>query len=280
MKKLIVLIVIAVFLIACSSKNSYANELKDLEKKYNANIGVYALDTKTGKEIKYNANKRFAYASTFKAISSAMLLEKTPYDELDKKVHISKKDIVTYSPVLEKYVGKTLTLKQLIESTMLYSDNAANNIIIEELGGYEKVNERLEELGDKKTYPSRYEPELNYFSPNDKRDTSTPAAYGETLNKLIVNGKLDKKKKEFLIELMFNNKSGDTLIKDGAPKEFKVADKSGQAITYASRNDIAFVYKKGQSKPIILVIFTNKNDKNAKPNDKLISEIANKILTN
>jgi hypothetical protein len=33
--------------------------------------------------------------------------------------------------------------------------------------------------------------------------------------------------------LMLNNKSGDTLIKDGVSKDCKVADKSGQAITYA-----------------------------------------------
>ena len=31
---------------------------------------------------------------------------------------------------------------------------------------------------------------------------------------------------------MLNNKSGDTLIKDGVSKDCKVADKSGQAITY------------------------------------------------
>ena len=70
---------------------------------------------------------------------------------------------------------------------------------------------------------------------------------------------------------MLNNKSGDTLIKDGV-KRHKVADKSGQAITYASRNDVAFVYPKGQPEPIVLVIFTNKDNKSDKPNDKLISE--------
>ena len=42
--------------------------------------------------------------------------------------------------------------------------------------------------------------------------------------------------------MLNNNKTGDTLIKDGVPKDYKVADKSGQAITYASRNDVAFVY--------------------------------------
>ncbi|GAB5675727.1 hypothetical protein JMUB7483_25420 [Staphylococcus aureus] len=47
---------------------------------------------------------------------------------------------------------------------------------------------------DKVTNPVRYEIELNYYSPKSKKDTSTPAAFGKTLNKLIANGKLSKKK--------------------------------------------------------------------------------------
>lgn len=278
MKKLIVLIVCAIILSACNSKDSHADELKNLEKKYNANVGVYALDTKSGKEIKFNADKRFAYASTSKAVNSAMLLEQVPYDKLDKKVHINKSDIVDYSPVLEKYVGKDITVKELIKASMMYSDNTANNKIIDELGGYKQIRKNLKELGDNTTQPSRYEPDLNNYSPKDKRDTSTPKAYGKTLKKLIEKDDLSKKNKDFLLDLMFNNKNGDTLIKDGVSKKYKVADKSGQALTYASRNDIAYVYPKGHSKPIVLVIFTNKDDKNAKPNDKLISETAKKVM--
>jgi beta-lactamase class A BlaZ len=281
LKKLIFLIVIALVLSACNSNSSHAKELNDLEKKkYNAHIGVYALDTKSGKEVKFNSDKRFAYASTLsKAINSAILLEQVPYNKLNKKVHINKDDIVAYSPILEKYIGKDITLKALIEASMTYSDNTANNKIIKEIGGIKKVKQRLKELGDKVTNPVRYEIELNYYSPKSKKDTSTPAAFGKTLNKLIANGKLSKENKKFLLDLMLNNKSGDTLIKDGVPKDYKVADKSGQAIiTYASRNDVAFVYPKGQSEPIVLVIFTNKDNKSDKPNDKLISETAKSVM--
>ncbi|MDU2310145.1 MAG: class A beta-lactamase [Staphylococcus epidermidis] len=253
MKKLILLIAIALVLSACNSTSSHAKELNNLEKKYNANIGVYALDTKSGKEVKFNADKRFA-------------------------LHINKDDIVAYSPILEKYVGKDITLKELIEASMKYSDNTANNKIINEIGGIKKIKKRLKKLGDKVTNPVRYEIELNYYSPKSKKDTSTPAAFGKTLNKLIANGKLSKKNKNFLLDLMLNNKNGDTLIKDGVPKDYKVADKSGQAITYASRNDVAFVYPKNQSEPIILVIFTNKDNKSDKPNDKLISETAKNVI--
>lgn len=279
MKKFIFIISFSLILsTVIGSKSASASEFKDLEKKYNAHVGVYALNTENGKEVKYNAHKRFAYASTFKTISSAILLEKVPYNQLDKKVKINKKDIVTYSPVLEKYVGKEITLKELIKASMVYSDNTANNKIINEIGGNKQIKKRLAKLDDKTTNPSRLEPELNNYTPNSKQDTSTPIAYGKTLNKLNKSNTMSKKNKQFLLNLMFNNKSGDTLIKDGAPSKFKVADKSGQAITYASRNDIAYVHPKGHTKPIVLVIFTNKDDKNAKPNDKLISESAKAVL--
>lgn len=278
MKKLIIMIASILLLSACSNADATTQDLKKVEDKYDANIGVYALNTATDEEITFNEDKRFAYASTFKAVSSAMLLEKTPHNELNKKVHVSKEDIVPYSPVLEKFINKDITIKKLIEATMLYSDNTANNMIIEELGGYKEVNKRLKSLDDKTTKPSRMEPELNNYDPKNNRDTSTPQAFGKTLNKLINDGRLSKDNKAFLIDLMINNKSGDTLIKKGAPKNFKVADKSGQAITYASRNDVALVYPKGESKPIVLVIFTNKEGKTDKPNDKVVSETAKVVL--
>ncbi|MEB6696387.1 BlaZ-like penicillin-hydrolyzing class A beta-lactamase [Mammaliicoccus sciuri] len=278
MKKLIIMIASILLLSACSTADATTQDLKKVEDKYDANIGVYALNTATDEEITFNEDKRFAYASTFKAVSSAMLLEKTPHNELNKKVHVSKEDIVPYSPVLEKFINKDITIKKLIEATMLYSDNTANNMIIEELGGYKEVNKRLKSLDDKTTKPSRMEPELNNYDPKNNRDTSTPQAFGKTLNKLINDGRLSKDNKAFLIDLMINNKSGDTLIKKGAPKNFKIADKSGQAITYASRNDVALVYPKGESKPIVLVIFTNKEGKTDKPNDKVVSETAKVVL--
>ncbi|WP_239727641.1 MULTISPECIES: BlaZ-like penicillin-hydrolyzing class A beta-lactamase [unclassified Mammaliicoccus] len=278
MKKLILMIASILLLSACSTADATTQDLKKVEDKYDVNIGVYALNTATDEEITFNEDKRFAYASTFKALSSAMLLEKTPHNKLNKKVHVSKEDIVPYSPVLEKFINKDISIKKLIEATMLYSDNTANNMIIEELGGYKEVNKRLKSLDDKTTKPSRMEPELNNYNPKSNRDTSTPQAFGKTLNKLINDGRLSKENKTFLIDLMINNKSGDTLIKKGAPKNFKVADKSGQAITYASRNDVAFVYPKGESKPIVLVIFTNKEGKTDKPNDKVVSETAKVVL--
>ena len=49
---------------------------QELEEKYDATLGIYALDTETNKEISYNADERFAYCSTYKALAAGAILEK------------------------------------------------------------------------------------------------------------------------------------------------------------------------------------------------------------
>ena len=50
---------------------------------------------------------------------------------------------------------------------MKYSDNTANNKIINEIGGIKKLK-TFKKLGDKVTNPVRYEIELNYYSKEQK----------------------------------------------------------------------------------------------------------------
>ena len=49
---------------------------QELEEKYDATLGIYALDTETNKEISYNADERFAYCSTYKALAAGAILKK------------------------------------------------------------------------------------------------------------------------------------------------------------------------------------------------------------
>lgn len=205
-------------------------------------------------------------------------MEKYTYSQLNKEIQISKEDIVEHSPILENYVGKKITIKKLVEAMMLHSDNTAFNKSLEEIGGYKTVKRKLNSLGDNKTNPVRKETELNFYNPNNEKDTSTPKSYAKTIDKLINEEGMEKKNKDILIKLMKENGKKDSLIKNGVPDKFEIAEKSGQGTTYASRNDIAFIYPKNQSEPIVLVIFTNKKSKDSQPNDKLISETAKLVL--
>lgn len=279
-KWFIAFVLSSVCLIGLSSMHNttFAKDIDQIENEYSTKVGIYGINTENGKVYEHNADERFAFASTYKAIASGILLNKVAPSELNKKVEINESEIVANSPVTEQYIGKTMSLKALIKASMLQSDNTANNKIMQELGGVNGLKHELVQLGDDVSEPQRLEPELNYFDPNSKADTTTPRAAAQTLNSILTSNEMNGSNLSLLKQTMIENKTGDTLIKAGMPNSYTVGDKSGQALTYATRNDLAFIYPKGQDKPIILAIYSKQNQKDAKPNDKVISDSAREVI--
>ncbi|RIO46065.1 class A beta-lactamase [Staphylococcus saprophyticus] len=279
-KWFIAFVLSGVCLIGLSSMHNttFAKDIDQIENEYNTKVGIYGINTENGKVYEHNADERFAFASTYKAIASGILLNKVAPSELNKKVEINESEIVANSPVTEQYIGKTMSLKALIKASMLQSDNTANNKIMQELGGVNGLKHELVQLGDDVSEPQRLEPELNYFDPNSKADTTTPRAAAQTLNSILTSNEMNGSNLSLLKQTMIENKTGDTLIKAGMPNSYTVGDKSGQALTYATRNDLAFIYPKGQDKPIILAIYSKQDQKDAKPNDKVISDSAREVI--
>ena len=78
-------------------------KLAQLERKYDAHIGVYAIDTGTNSTVEYRPNERFAYASTYKAFAAAILLQKKSAEKMNEVIKYTEEDLVTYSPITEKY---------------------------------------------------------------------------------------------------------------------------------------------------------------------------------
>ena len=70
---------------------------QELEEKYDATLGIYALDTETNKEISYNADERFAYCSTYKALAAGAILEKYSIEELDNVIYFEEEDVLSYA---------------------------------------------------------------------------------------------------------------------------------------------------------------------------------------
>ncbi|MGO3050578.1 BlaZ family class A beta-lactamase [Staphylococcus casei] len=274
MKKILYSALICLSVATLSSKVASANEFDQLEKENSTTVGVYGINTESGEEINHHSDERFGYASTFKAIASGVLLNNYTEKELNKKIQIQQKDIVAYSPVTEKYVGKQMSLKALIEAAMLKSDNTANNYIIGEIGGISSFKAALQQLGDHVSDPQRLEPKLNDYEPTSTADTTTPRAAAHTLNELLTSHQMNTKNLKLLKRVMIENETGDQLIKAGVPKHYLVGDKSGQGTTYATRNDIAFIYPKKDDKPIILAVYTKKDDKEGTPDDKVIAKAA------
>src|SRR5690606_24256669 len=72
-----------------------ASRFRRLENKFAARLGVYAIDTGSGTEVKYRADERFAYASTFKALAAGAVLARRSPADLERKVRFTSDDLVT-----------------------------------------------------------------------------------------------------------------------------------------------------------------------------------------
>lgn len=278
MKKVFWGLVFSALFFMMSNVTVSANEFDKIEKDNNTTVGVYGINTENGKKVQHNANERFAFASTFKAIASGVLLNNYSEKDLNKKITINEADIVEYSPVTENYIGKQMTLKDLIKASMLQSDNTANNKIMEELGGVKGFKHELKQLGDNISNPQRLEPELNLYDPNSTADTTTPRAAAQTLNTILTSDQISDGNLDLLKQVMIENETGDSLIKAGVPDNYIVGDKSGQGLTYATRNDLAFIYPDKHKKPIILAIYTKQDDKDGQPDDKVIADAAEEAI--
>jgi beta-lactamase class A len=244
-----------------------------LEREFDARLGVYALDTGTGRTVAYQADERFAYASTFKALAVGAVLQRRGLEGLDKVVTFSREDVVANSPVTENFVETGMSLRELCAATLWYSDNTAANLLFDELGGPDGLEKALERLGDDVTEMDRYEPELSDGTPGDIRDTSTPRALAGSLRAFLLGKALDREERALLRTWMKTNTTGETLIMAGLPDDWTVADKSGTA-GYGGRNDIAVVWPDDGSDPIVLAVLSSRDEQDAERRDALIAEAA------
>lgn len=254
-----------------------ARALAGLESRYDATLGVYAVDTGTGRTVGYRQDDRFAYASTSKVLLAGAVLASATDEQLDATVPITAADLVSYSPVTETMVGSGMPLRDVIAAALQKSDNTAANLLFRQLGGPAELEESLRALGDGTTEVERTEPDLNEAAPGDVRDTSSPRALAADLRSYALGDALPADKRTLLLSDMTGNATGDPLIRAGAPSGWTVADKSG-AGSYGTRNDIAVLTAPGRS-PVVMVVLSRKPAKDAAYDNALVADAAKVLST-
>jgi beta-lactamase class A len=252
------------------------SELARLEEQFDARLGVYALDTGTGELVEYREDERFAYCSTFKVLAFGAVLQRTPVEDLDRVVTYTEDDLVNYTPITEKHVDTGMPLIDIGAAALSYSDNTAANLLLEELGGPQALDEALEEIGDDVINVVRTEPGLSEAVPGDDRDTSTPRAMATSLEAFTLGDALPEDKREIITDMMIGNTTGDDVIRAGVPADWEVGDKTGTG-GYGTRNDIAILWPP-EGDPIVLAVMSSRDDEGAESDDALIAEAAEVVV--
>ncbi|MFF0161870.1 class A beta-lactamase [Streptomyces sp. NPDC005263] len=249
--------------------------LRALERKHDARLGVYALHTGTGATIAHRADERFAFCSTFKPAAVAAVLDRHPLSRLDERVTYGWDDINSISPITRKNVTKGMTVGELCDAAIRYSDGTAANLLLRDLGGPRRLTAYLRGLGDKVSRLDHYEPELNRARPGEPEDTTTPRAIAADYRTIVLGDALAAEKRSLLTDLLVRNTTGGNRIRAGLPDDWRVADKTGTA-TYGRANDIALVWPP-RSAPLVMAVMSERSERAADPNEALIAEATEHI---
>ncbi len=259
--------------------NTFKEKIKEIETSSGGRLGVAVLDTQTGASLSWRGDERFPMASTFKLALAALVLSRTDQgiESLQRRIIFDKADLVTYSPVTEKRVGGSgMSLSELCEATVTWSDNGAANLIMKTLGGPESVTAFFRKLGDRETRLDRWEPELNTALPGDPRDTTTPQAMLATVQRIVLGDALSPIARQQMTAWLLSNKVGDAKIRAGVPAGSYVADKTGGGGN-GTNNDVGVIWLPGKA-PVVLTCYLTGTTAEGKVRDATIANVT-KVVT-
>ncbi|MFJ7565345.1 class A beta-lactamase [Herminiimonas sp. NPDC097707] len=255
------------------ARSAIQQELARLEASAHGRLGLSALNTANGMRVQYRADERFPVCSTFKAIVAAAILQKGTTDKnlLNKRIRYNRDEVEKsgYAPITQTHIADGMSIAELCAATLQYSDNAAANFLMQELGGPAAVTAYARTIGDDTFRLDRWEPELNTAIPGDLRDTSTPAAMEKSVQRLTLGDALALPQREQLTAWLKGNTTGGKRMLAGVPKDWIVGDKTGTG-SYGTTNDVGVIWP-ATGAPIVAAIYFTQHEKEARPRDDVIA---------
>jgi beta-lactamase class A len=248
--------------------------LKAYEQKTGGRIGVYAENIATGKRIAWRADERFVMCSTFKASLAACVLARVDRGEekMERVIPFAAADLLEYAPLAKQNIVQGgLPVAELCAGAVELSDNTCANLLLASIGGPKALTEFWRKTGDAVTRLDQNEPELNRSRPGNPENTTTPAAMAGNLRRFLLGDGLSPGSRQRLTSWMVNCKTGDNRLRGGLPRDWKIADKTGNNGEDAA-GDIAVAWPK-PDRPVLIAVYTQ----GGKPTQALFQSVFGEV---
>ena len=262
-----------------------------------------------GVKLLFNANDSFPMASTYKVAIAGRIMQRVDKAELrlDQMIEIRPEMMVPSEVLAESFIhpGVSISLYNLLELMLTYSDNTATDVLMATAGGAGAVDEWLKHQGiigmrvDRNTAELLSEfyklpagtpmeawnaalaarPNLqdqDYLpSPsfdNDPKDTTTPLAMGTLLTRIFSGQALSSASTSVISDIMMRCHTGDRRLRGMLPKGTMVAHKTGSL--GGTINDVGVMKLPGSAGQVVIVVYTKKSAAPLADRERIIAEIA------
>jgi beta-lactamase class A len=229
--------------------------LAAIERKSGGKLGVFAVDTGTGRTLAWRADERFPFCSAFKAPLAAFVLSKVDQGELrlDRPISYSADALSGYAPVTRRHLADgAMTVEALCAAAVEYSDNGAANLLLREIGGPAALTAWMRATGDEAFQLSHNEPKLNLSRLGDALDATTPRAMASSFRRFALGDVLSQASRARFTNWLVANTTGGQRLRAGLPNGWRVGDKTGTWNEgWFSTVDVALVWPPGRAPWII-----------------------------
>ena len=272
-------------------------------------VAAWRLDGR-GPRVLVNADQLYPMASTYKVAIAGTVLSQVDKGRLSlgQMVPIDPNMMVESEGLEEtfKHPGVSVSVENLLELMLTVSDNTATDTLVKLVGGPAvvtqwvrgqaieglrvdrdtaglirdfyglppgpsfpksleeglKADPKLEDKGDKP------DPKFD----NDPRDTSTPIAMGQLLERIYTGKALSPASTSLLREIEEHNTTGKARIRARLPAGTVVAEKTGTI--GGTVNNVGVVTLPGNAGKLIVVIFIKKSSKPVEDRERVIADIS------
>lgn len=231
-------------------------ELAAIEATFGGRLGVFALDTGSGRTLGRRADERFAMCSTFKWVAAAAVLARVDRGELSlgQRVPFGQADLLEHAPVAREHLGEgALTVETAARAVLTVSDNTAANLLLAHVGGPAGLTAFARQAGDAVTRFDRTELTLNSNDPGDPRDTTSPRAMVALMKAVLCGDVLRPASRQRLIDGLVACETGTKRLRAGLPRDWVVGDRTGTGENNAC-NDLAIAVPPGRA-PVLVAAF-------------------------
>lgn len=250
-----------------------------------ATVGVSIIAGDSGDLISANGDKRLPMQSVFKYHLAIVVLNQVDKGNLDllEKFQITPKDLDNdlWSPLRKEYpTGVNLSLAEILNFTLAYSDNVGCDVLFKIIGGPKVVEEFFHQNGVSDIGIKYNELTMQSQWKYQYENWTTANAANLALEIFYENSRriLSPESHSFLWNTMKNSKTGAKTIKANLPKGTMVAHKTGssgknKAGLTGAQNDIGIIFLPDGSHFYLSVLVSDSKE-TQDVNEKIIADIA------
>ncbi len=249
-----------------------------IETRRGGRLGVFAIDTGSGRTLSHRADERFLMCSTFKGLLAASILARVDAGEesLSRPLSYGEGDLIFTSPITKAHVGEgSMSIEALCQAAVEVSDNTAAILLMRASGGPAGLTRFVRSLGDTVTRSDRYEPASN-VSRGDL-DTTTPRAIATSVGAIVLGSVLKVGSRAKLEGWMVASKPGLNRLRAAFPEGWTAGDRPGTSVDRQT-NDYAIVRPPGRA-PILVAAYYDAPQLSMESREVVLREVGGAFVT-